>query len=206
MDWGDVPTAAAAAVAVVAALVAFWQAREARRSRRATEQQAAEATNSRIEATKARIAAEHQASEATKAREVAEEALAMAKKTEADRVADRDARDAPNYKIVPDGHTHVRVILKEGPPGVVVRMKRLDIVAQGDERPEVPITLALDTQEYRLTPGGSCLMAVDVQIEKSTCSVRIELSSEEMDGGRVWSWRREVEFPAPPATARATRL
>jgi hypothetical protein len=77
------------------------------------------------EATKARIAAEQQADEATKAREIAEEALAIAKQTEADRLADRDARDAPVFDIVPKGRTQVRVTLKEGPPEVVVRMTRL---------------------------------------------------------------------------------
>lgn len=84
---------------------------------------------------------------------------------------------------------------------MVVRMRRLDIVGQGKNRLGVPVTLPLDPHEHQLTRGGSCLLTVDVQIEKSTCSVRIELSSEEVEGGRVWPWRQEVEFPAPPATA-----
>lgn len=195
VDWGDVPTAVAATIAVVAAAVATWQATEARKTRRATEQQATEARNSRI-------AAEQQAREATLAREIAEEALVITKEIEADRVADRDARDAPEFDIVPNGRTHVRVTLRTGPPDVVVRMAKLDIVGRGDERPEVPVTLAIDTKGHRLTPGGSCLMAVDVQIERSTCSVRIELSSKEVDSDRMWTSLREVEFPTPPATAR----
>ena len=48
---------------------------------------------------------------------------------------------------------------------------------QGDNRLGVPIILPLDPQDRRLTRGGSCLLAVDVRIEKSSCSVRIELSS-----------------------------
>lgn len=200
MDWGDVPTTAAVVVAVAAAAIATWQAAEARKSRRATQQQAAEAT-------RARIAAEHQANEATTARKLTEEALVIAKQTEADRIADRHARDAPDFDIVSNGRDQVRVTLKGGPPEVVVRMTRLDIVAQGAKRLDVPITLPLDIQPRRLAPGGSCLMAVDVQIEKSSCSVRIELSSEEVDGGRTWPSRREVEFPAPvpaPQMSRAT--
>ncbi|WP_133902928.1 hypothetical protein [Actinophytocola oryzae] len=111
------------------------QANEAKKSRTIA-QQAVE------EAAKTRKATEQQAVEATKAREIAEEALAMAKQSEAHRVADRDARDAPKYDIVPNGRLHVRVTLMDGPPEVVMHMTRLDIVAQGDNRPEVPLTLA----------------------------------------------------------------
>jgi hypothetical protein len=206
VDWGVGIAAAALVVAVAAWLLNLRQARDGRKSREATEQSAAEATNSRIEAEKTRVATERQAIEATKAREIAEEALAMAKQSEADRIADRDARDAPKYKIVPDGRTHIRVTYVEGPPEVVMRMTRLDIVAQGDHRPEVPVTLALDIQKHRLTRGGSCRMAVDVQTEKSSCSVRIELYSTEADGDREWPWHQEVEFPAPPAATRVSTV
>lgn len=194
VDWGDVLAVIGLVIALGAGAGTTWQAAEGRKARKAAQRQAIEATN-------ARIAADRQADEAAKAREIAEKALAIAKQSEADRVADRYARDAPDFDIVPNGRKQVRVTLKEGSPEVVVRMTRLDLVARGDERQE-PIGLALDTRERHLAAGGSCLMDVDVQIEKSSCSVRIELSSEEEQGGRVWPWRREVQFPAPPATAR----
>lgn len=181
MDWGDVAAVAAVVVAAAALLITLRQASDGRKSRTATEQQAAEAT---------------------KTREIADEALAIAKQTEADRLADRDARDAPVFEIVPKGRSQIRVTMTEGPPEVAVRMARLDVVAKGVERLGVPVGLALDAREHQLAPGGTCLMDVDVRIEKASCTVRIELRSNETDGDRVWLCRREVRFPPPAAVLR----
>jgi hypothetical protein len=197
MNWGDIPTAIGVVVALTAAAVASWQAAEAKKSRKAAEQQAAEATNSRI-------AAQQQAREATRAREIAEETLAISQRIETDRQADRkadqNAKDAPEFAFDPsfymgDDEIIVDVRMKRGPDLEYVEFTAVGPNVRGVSSPEGTVSGSPSLRWDHVSTQDMKQVRLDASDPNLPIHATLRLRSVERRGHRQWEAEYHVDDP-----------